>query len=97
MGTYSVANISGAKWFVSFIDDCSRVTWIFFMKDKAEVAQLFQNFYRMVQTQFGKTIKRLRSDNGTEYVNRNMSEFLQKHGVIHELTCVDTPQQNGVA
>jgi len=51
----------------------------------------------MVQTQFENPIKRLRSDNGREYVNQKLSNFLQENGVVHELTCLDTPQQNGVA
>jgi len=67
------------------------------MKDKFEVFHLFVNFYKMVQTQFESPIKRLRSDNGREYVNQNLSKFLKENGVVHELTCVDTPQQNGVA
>ena len=36
------------------------------------------------------------SDNGIEYVNQNLSNFLKDNGVVHELTCVDTPQQNGI-
>jgi len=83
--------------FVSFIDDCTRVTWIFLMKDKSGVVHLFVKFYRMIQIQFESPIKRLCSDNGREYVNQNLSKFLQENGVVHELTCVDTPQQNGVA
>jgi len=67
------------------------------MKDKSEVFHLFVKFYRMIQTQFESPIKRLRSDNGREYVNQNLSKFLQENKVVHELTCVDTPQQNGVA
>ena len=96
-GPSPIPNISGAKWFVSFIDDCTRVTWLFLMKDKSEVFHLFVKFYRMIQTQFESPIKRLRSDNGREYVNQNLSKFLEENGVVHELTCVDTPQQNGVA
>jgi len=96
-GRAPISNISGAKWFVSFIDDCTRVTWTFLMKDKSEVFQLFVNFYHIIQTQFGSLIKRLCSDNGREYVNQNLSNFLKDNGVVHELTCVDTPQQNGVA
>jgi transposase InsO family protein len=96
-GPAPVSNISGARWFVSFIDDCSRVTWIFLMNNKSEVPQLFIQFYNMVQTQFGKRIKRIRSDNGKEYVNHNLSNFTSKNGIIHEFTCVDTRQQNGVA
>ena len=95
-GPSPIPNISGAKWFVSFIDDCTRVTWIFLMKDKSEVFHLFVKFYRMIQTQFESPIKRLRSDNGREYVNQNLSKFLEENGVVHELTCVDTPQQNGL-
>ena len=50
----------------------------------------------MIQTQFESPIKRLRSDNGREYVNQNLSKFLEENEVVHELTCVDTPQQNGL-
>jgi len=46
------------------------------MKDKSEVFPLFVNFYRMVQTKFESPIKRLRSDNGREYANQNLSKFL---------------------
>ena len=82
---------------VSFIDDCTRVTWIFLMKDKSKVFYLYVKFCIIIQTQFESPIKRLRSDYGREYVNQNFSKFLHKNGVVHELTCVDTPQQNGVA
>ena len=67
------------------------------MNTKSEVPQLFIRFYNMVKTQFGKCIKRFRSDNGKEYANHTFSAFTSKHGIIHEFTCVDTPQQNGVA
>ncbi|RDX61249.1 hypothetical protein CR513_60537, partial [Mucuna pruriens] len=90
-------SISGAKWFVSFIDDCTHVTWIFLMKHKYEVCQIFVDFFRLVKNQFNKSIKRLRSDNGTEFVNLEFSKFLKDNGVVHKLTCVNTPQQNGVA
>ncbi|RDY07811.1 hypothetical protein CR513_08019, partial [Mucuna pruriens] len=90
-------SISGAKWFVSFIDDSIRVTWIFPMKHKYEVCQIFVDFFRLVKNQFNKSIKRLRSNNGIEFVNLEFSKFLKDNGVVHELTCVNTPQQNGVA
>jgi len=62
-GPSLIPNILSAKWFVSFIDDYTRVTWIFLMKDKSEVFHLFVNFYKMVQTQFASPIKRLCCDN----------------------------------
>ena len=51
----------------------------------------------MIKTQFGKSIKHLRSDNEREYVNHDMSKFFSENGVVHEFTCVDIPQQNGIA
>ncbi|RDY02144.1 hypothetical protein CR513_14444, partial [Mucuna pruriens] len=70
-------SISGAKWFVSFIDDCTRVTWIFLMKQKYKIYQIFVDFFRLVKNQFNKSIKRLQSDNGTEFVNLEFSKFLK--------------------
>ena len=67
------------------------------MKEKSEVFSVFVKFYRMIHTQFGKSVKSLRSDNGREYVNHDMTKFLTKNGIVHEFTCVDTPQQNGIA
>ncbi|RDX89132.1 hypothetical protein CR513_29178, partial [Mucuna pruriens] len=90
-------SISWAKWFVLFIDDCTRVTWIFLMKHKYEVCQIFVNFFRLVKNQFNKSIKRLQLDNGTKFVNLEFFKFLKDNGVVHELTCMNTPQKNGVA
>ena len=67
------------------------------MKDKSEVPEIFISFYNMVQTQFDKGIKRIRSDNGKEYANHTLSNFTSQRGILQEFTCVDTPQQNGVA
>ncbi|RDY01849.1 hypothetical protein CR513_14778, partial [Mucuna pruriens] len=74
-------SILGAKWFVSFIDDCTRMTWIFLMKHKSKVCQIFVNFFYLVKNQFGKYIKRQRLDNGTEFVNLKFSKFLKDNGV----------------
>ncbi|RDX97959.1 hypothetical protein CR513_19193, partial [Mucuna pruriens] len=67
------------------------------MKYKYEVCQIFVDFFRLVKNQFNKSIKRLRSDNGIEFVNLEFSKFFKDNGVVHELTCVNTSQQNGVA
>ncbi|RDX81895.1 hypothetical protein CR513_37378, partial [Mucuna pruriens] len=88
-------SISRAKWFVSFIDDCTCVTWIFLMKHKYEVCQIFVDFFCLVKNQFNKSIKRLRLDNGTEFVNLEFSKFLKDIGVVHELTCVYSPTKWG--
>ncbi|KAK2433017.1 putative mitochondrial protein [Trifolium repens] len=96
-GPSNVPNVSGAKWFVTFIDDCTRVTWVYLLKHKSEVSSIFLNFHSMIKNQFGANIKRLRSDNAKDYFNNVLNSFCQKEGIIHESSCVKTPQQNGVA
>ena len=61
---------SGIKWFVTFIDDCTRMTWLYMMKHKNEVFKIFQVFHRMVHTQFSAKIQVLRSENRGKYVNQ---------------------------
>jgi len=53
--------------------------------------------YALIKNKFGNTIKVLRSDNGTEYVNQEFEQFLVSNGIEHQTTCVNTPEQNGVA
>ncbi|RDY07704.1 hypothetical protein CR513_08150, partial [Mucuna pruriens] len=53
-------------------------------------------FFRLVKNQFDKSIKRLQSENGTKFVNLEFSKFLKDNGMVHELMCVNTPQQNEV-
>ncbi|RVW63341.1 Retrovirus-related Pol polyprotein from transposon RE1 [Vitis vinifera] len=96
-GPSRIKNISGTRWFVTFVDDHTRVTWVFLMKEKSEVGHIFQTFNLMVQNQFNSKIQVLKSDNAKEYFTSSLSTYLQNHGIIHISSCVDTPQQNGVA
>jgi hypothetical protein len=67
-GPSRVVSLSSYWWFVSFIDDFSRTTWVYLLKDKSDVFAVFQMFHKMVQTQFNTSIKIVRSDNGGKYV-----------------------------
>ncbi|TYK26806.1 Beta-galactosidase [Cucumis melo var. makuwa] len=92
-----VTTSSGKRWFVTFIDDHTRLTWVYLITDKSEVSSIFQNFYHTIEIQFHKKIAILRSDNGREFQNHNLSEFLASKGIVHQNSCAYTPQQNGVA
>ena len=70
VSTSPVTTISGARYFVTFIDCYSRMTWVYLMKHKSEVLEYFKTFYAYVKNQFGTSIQIIRSDNGTEYVNK---------------------------
>ena len=67
------------------------------MKEKSEVGTLFRNFNSMIQTQFQTKIQVLKTDNAKEYFNTVLGSYLLNQGIIHISSCVDTPQQNGVA
>ncbi|RVW42232.1 Retrovirus-related Pol polyprotein from transposon RE1 [Vitis vinifera] len=96
-GSSKVPTLSGSRWFVTFIDDCTRMTWLCLMKTKDEVNLLFQNFHKMIKTQYNAKVRVLCSDNGGEYQSSDLQKYLEGHGIIHQTTCFNTPQQNGVA
>ena len=66
-GDLPVASIGGSRYFVVFIDNYSRYSWIFPMKSRSEILPIYNNFAKMVETQFSKRIKTFRSDNALEY------------------------------
>lgn len=94
-GPANVPNSYQFQYFILFIDDFSRMTWVYFLKHKSEVSDTFVHFYNLIQTQYNMKIKVLRSDNGTEY--RPLNIFFRDHGIVHQTSCPYTPQQNGVA
>ncbi|KAJ0735667.1 putative RNA-directed DNA polymerase [Helianthus annuus] len=95
-GPYKVTSYEGFKYFLTVVDDFSRSVWCFLLKNKMEVFENLKDFYEIVQTQFKRKIKIFRSDNGTEFVNSQMSLFCKTKGIIHQTSCSYTPQQNGV-
>lgn len=68
-GPMPFATYGGNKWFVTFIDDATGMTFIFFMKTKDEVFDKFKMVVKLIKTQLGREVKILRSDNGREYVS----------------------------
>ena len=69
----------------------------FIMKEKSETVTIFQFFHTMVLTQFKSHIQVLKTDNAKDYFNSILGPYLANHGIVHISSCVDTPQQNGVA
>ncbi|KAG5561972.1 hypothetical protein RHGRI_004867 [Rhododendron griersonianum] len=96
-GPSPVATKAGSVYYVSFVDDYSRYTWVYLMTHKSDFFKIYQTFHAMVQTQFSASIKILRSDLGGEYSLSEFIAFLDRHGTIHQSSCTDTPSQNGRA
>ena len=80
-GPISSVSLGGCEYYVKFIDDHSRKTWIYFLKTKSEVFKRFQEFKALVKNQIGKRIKVLRSDNGGEYTSREFVDFCTRAGI----------------
>jgi hypothetical protein len=79
MGPFSHPSISKSRYVFIFFDDFSHFTWIFILRKKLEAFQHLKDFKALVETQSGKKIKVLRTDNGGEYVNHEI------HNICHEV------------
>lgn len=96
-GPMETKSLGGARYFAIFIDDCTRMCFIYFLKTKDEIFDKFREFKTLVEKQKNKSIKILRTDNGGEYCSKEFESFLRKNGIIHQKTNSYTPEQNGMA
>lgn len=88
---------SGKRYLLTFIDDFSRFTTIYLLKEKSEAFQKFKEFHELVQNQFGRKIKMIRTDRGGEYLNTAFISYLNENGIKMQRTAPYSPAQNGVA
>ena len=96
-GPSKTASLGGKHYFVTFVDDFSRRVWVYTMKTKDEVLKVFLTWKKMIETQTGRKIKRLRTDNGGEYKSDPFLKVCEDEGIIRHFTIREIPQQNGVA
>ena len=96
-GPFRTTSLGGARYFVTFIDDFSRKTWIYFLTHKSQVLSKFQHLVKSLKTSTGQCIQTLRSDNGGEYMSTAFRDYCQSEGISREFAPPYTPQRNGVA
>ena len=82
---------------MTFVDNYTRYCWIYLPKSMDQASIAISNFWQFTQTHVSKNIKLLHSDNSTEYVNQNVSLFLQKNRTIHTTSPSHHPELNSVA
>ncbi|KAK3036233.1 hypothetical protein RJ639_030775 [Escallonia herrerae] len=97
MGPTRTPSYSGHRYVMVLVDDHSRFTWVKFFKEKSEALSKFMEFKDAIGKEFGKKIKCLRSDNGGEYISDDFFKYCDDNSILRQMTCPDTPQQNGVA
>jgi transposase InsO family protein len=96
-GPVAYISIGGNKHGLVIVDDFSRFTWVLFLSDKGETQEILKKCSKRAQNEFYLKIKKVRSDNRTEFKNTGVEEFLVEDGIKHEFSVLYTPQQNGVA
>ena len=96
-GPAQTASLAGARYFLSLIDDFSRMVWVFSLKSKDKVFDQFKNWKILVETQTNRKVRRLRTNNGLEFCNKDFDDFCTKHGIVRHKTVRHTPQQNRLA
>jgi transposase InsO family protein len=95
-GPITYISIGGSKYCLVIMDDYSRFTWVFFLQKKSQTQYILKGFLRWAQNEFRLRIKKVRSDNGTEFKNSQIEGFHEDEGIKHEFSSPYTPQQNGV-
>ena len=88
-------SVGRKQYYVSFVDDFSKFTWIYLLKHKSEVFQVFYDFQKLVERQFDRKIIAMQTDWGGEY--EKLNSFFNKIGISHHVSCPHAHQQNGSA
>ncbi|KAM1231132.1 hypothetical protein ACFX2F_041302 [Malus domestica] len=105
-GPFDAPSFGGEKYFITFIDDFSRYSYIYLLKETSEAVNALQVFITEVERQLDKKVKIVRSDRGGEFYGKYdesgqcpglFAKLLEKHGICAQYTMPGTPQQNGVA
>ncbi|GJT67229.1 retrovirus-related pol polyprotein from transposon TNT 1-94 [Tanacetum coccineum] len=96
-GPMRVASVNGKKYILVIIDDYSRFTWVKCLRSKNEAPYFIIKFLKMIQLRLKAPVRRIRTDNGTEFVNQNLHEYYKKVGIFSEKFCCCSPQTNWVS
>lgn len=96
-GPSPAASISGFKYYIVFIDDWSRFSWLYPLHNKSDALHAFKKFKTYVENLLDKKIKTLQCDNGGEYTSLAFKTFLSNHGIFQRFSYPHTPKQNSLA
>ncbi|GKA56228.1 retrovirus-related pol polyprotein from transposon TNT 1-94, partial [Tanacetum coccineum] len=95
-GPMRVASINEKRYILVIVDDYSRFTWVRFLRTKDEPPEAIIKCIKNIQVRLNNTVRNVRTDNGTEFVNQILYEFYENVGISHQTSVARTPQQNDV-
>lgn len=87
---------SGSKNILLFIDNFTRMCWVYFIKAKSEACEHFKKFKALVDNQGNVVIKILRTDRGSEFMSKEFTTLCEEEGIRREFIAPYTPEQNGI-
>nr|GEZ46475.1 hypothetical protein [Tanacetum cinerariifolium] len=96
-GPTFVKSLNKKSYCLVFTDDYSRFTWVFFLATKDATSPILKTFITGLENQLSLKVKVIRSDNGTEFKNNDLTQFCGMKGIKREFSIPRTPQQNGIA
>ncbi|GJX48997.1 retrovirus-related pol polyprotein from transposon TNT 1-94 [Tanacetum coccineum] len=91
-----VESINEKKYILVIVDDYSRFTWVKFLRSKDEAPKAIIKCIKNIQVRLNATVRNVRTDNGTEFVNQTLRDFYENVGILHQTSVARTPQQKGV-
>nr|GFA20643.1 putative ribonuclease H-like domain-containing protein [Tanacetum cinerariifolium] len=95
-GPMRVESINGKKYILVIVDEYSRFTWVKFLRSKDETLYFIIKFLNMIQVRLKVPVRRIQTDNGTEFVNQTLRDYYEEVGISYETSVARSPQQNGV-
>nr|GFB16855.1 integrase, catalytic region, zinc finger, CCHC-type, peptidase aspartic, catalytic [Tanacetum cinerariifolium] len=90
-----VESVNGKNYILVIVDDYSRFTWVKFLRSKDETPDFIIKFLKMIQVRLNVPVQRIRTDNGTEFVNQTLHDYYEEVGISYETSVARSPQQNG--
>nr|GEV58506.1 integrase, catalytic region, zinc finger, CCHC-type, peptidase aspartic, catalytic [Tanacetum cinerariifolium] len=95
-GQMRVTSVNGKKYILFIVDDYSRLTWVMCLRSKDEAPYFIIKFLKMIQVRLKTHVHRIRTDNGSDFVNQTVHEYYEKVGISHEKSIARSSQQNGI-
>ncbi|GKB90310.1 retrovirus-related pol polyprotein from transposon TNT 1-94, partial [Tanacetum coccineum] len=95
-GPMRVQTINGKKYILVIVDDYSQFTWVKFLRSKDETPAVVIKFLKQIQVGLNKIVRYVRTNNGTVFVNKDLTDYYERVGIFHQKTVLRTPQQNGI-
>ncbi|GJS34549.1 retrovirus-related pol polyprotein from transposon TNT 1-94 [Tanacetum coccineum] len=95
-GPMRVESINGKKYILVIVDDYSRFTWVRFLRSKDEAPDAIIKCIKNIQVRLNATVRNVRTDNGTKFINQTLRDFYENVGISHQTFVARTPQQNSV-